>query len=528
MAGMFRPGSQDNPKTMIDIPAAVHDPHRIQFLKSYDILDTPPEPGFDDVVILARQVCKTPIALVSLVDRDRQWFKAASGLDSCETPISQSVCAHSLAQRETLNIPDLTKDERTRHNPLVTGEPFIRFYAGAPLITASGHAIGTVCVIDTAARVGGLAADQIAALEALARQVMTLLEQRRLIVAHADRTTELHDEMAERKLAQAAQQASEDRYRSLFNSLDAGFCVIEMKFDGSGVARDYRFVEVNEAFVRQTGLNDATGKSMRDLAPDHEQHWFDIYGKVALTGEPARFEHQAKALDKRWYDVHAFRIGASDAHQVAILFNDITRRRSAEQQQQMLHEELGHRMKNSMALVQAIASQTLRGAGDRAAVKAFTQRVQALSRAHDVLLQQSWASANLADVVGGAINAQADPARVAVSGPDVSLEPKAALSLSLLLHELATNAVKYGSLSVPDGIVEVNWRKQDDALVMAWTEKGGPPATPPERTGLGSRLIDIGMVGTSDVRKRFDTSGFSAEFRAPLNLIEYRIGSLHE
>jgi PAS domain S-box-containing protein len=513
---------------MTEIPAAVHDPQRIQLLKSYDILDTPPEPGFDDVVILARQICKTPIALVSLVDRDRQWFKAASGLDSCETPISQSVCAHSLEQRATLNIPDLTKDERTRHNTLVTGEPFIRFYAGAPLITASGHAIGTVCVIDTVARPGGLNADQMAALEALARQVMALLDQRRLIVAHAERTAELREEVTERKGAQAAQAVSEDRYRLLFNSLDAGFCVVELKFDEHGSPRDYRFVEVNDAFAKQTGLKDATGKWIRDLAPDLEQYWFDIYGKVALTGDPVRFEHQAKALDQRWYDVHAFRIGASGARQVAILFTDISQRRSADEQQQLLHEELGHRMKNSMALVQAIASQTLRGVPDRTAVKAFTQRVQALSHAHDILLQQSWASANLADVVIGAISAQADRARITVTGPDISLDPKAALSLSLLLHELATNAVKYGSLSVPDGIVEVNWRKHEDALVLAWTEKGGPPATAPERTGLGSRLIDIGMVGTSDVRKRFDISGFSAEFRAPLHLVEYRIGSLHE
>ena len=511
---------------MTSIPAAVDDPQRLDILRGYDILDTPPEPGFDDVVILARQICKTPIALVSLVDRDRQWFKAESGLDACETPIGQSVCAHSLAQRQTLNIPDLTQDERTRHNTLVTEEPFIRFYAGAPLITASGHAIGTVCVIDTVARPGGLDPEQLAALEALARQVITLLEQRRLIGAYAERKAELNEEMAERKVAQAGQQVSEGRYRSLFNSLDAGFCVIEMKFDGRNTPLDYKFVEINQAFVGQTGLQDASGKWMRDLAPDHEQHWFDIYGKVALTGEPARFEHEAKALN-RWYDVHTFRIGAPGAHQVAILFNDITRRRDAERQQMMLAEELGHRMKNSMALVQAIASQTLRGVTERDAVQAFTQRVQALSRAHDVLLQQSWASADLADVVTGTISAQADLARIAVSGPDINLDPKAALSLSLLLHELATNAVKYGSLSVPGGIVEVNWRKQDGTLAMAWIEKGGPPAKPPERTGLGSRLIDIGMVGTSDVRKRFDACGFSAEFRAPLHLIEYQIGSLH-
>jgi PAS domain S-box-containing protein len=512
---------------MTEIPAAVRDPQRLQVLEQYDVLDTPPEPGFDDVVALARQICKTPIALVSLVEHDRQWFKAVAGLAICETPINQSVCAHALAQHETLNIPDLTQDARTRENALVTGEPFIRFYAGAPLITSSGLVIGTICVIDTAPRPGGLDAGQIMGIEALARQVVTLLDQRRLIVLHDERASELREQIAERKIAQAALEASDDRYRSLFNSLDAGFCVIEMAFSEDGSPRDYRFVEVNGAFVDQTGLEEATGKWMRDLAPEHEAYWFETYGKVALTGEPVRFEHEAKALDHRWFDVRAFRIGTRARHQVAVLFNDITARRNAEQQQVMLNEELGHRMKNSMALVQAIASQTLRGAGDRIAVQAFNQRIAALSRAHDVLLQQSWTSADLADVVLGAISAHTDPARVSRSGPEVSLEPKAALSLSLLLHELATNAIKYGSLSVPDGVIRVDWRREDGVLVLDWEEQGGPPAEPPERTGLGSRLIDIGMVGTGAVRKTFGPSGFSAEFRAPLHLIEHQIGQLH-
>ena len=128
---------------------------------------------------------------------------------------------------------------------------------------------------------------------------------------------------------------------------------------------------------------------MRDLAPDHEAYWFEIYGKVALTGEPVRFEHEATALDHRWYDVRAFRIGPRAARQVAILFNDITVRRNAEQQQVMLNEELGHRMKNSMALVQAIASQTLRGAGDPRRGSRFQSAHRSAQPAHDVLLQQS-------------------------------------------------------------------------------------------------------------------------------------------
>ncbi|MCG7362762.1 PAS domain S-box protein [Roseomonas sp. ACRSG] len=122
---------------------------------------------------------------------------------------------------------------------------------------------------------------------------------------------------------------SEARYRTLFEAIDAGFCIIEMRFDARQVPVDYRFVEVNPAFERQTGLVEAAGRWMRDLAPDHEQHWFDIYGRVALTGEPVRFENAAAALG-RWYDVHAFRIGEPEERRVALLFNDISDRRRVE------------------------------------------------------------------------------------------------------------------------------------------------------------------------------------------------------
>jgi len=132
-------------------------------------------------------------------------------------------------------------------------------------------------------------------------------------------STDVHD----RKLAEAALKKSEARYRSLFNSIDEGFCIIEMLFDPDGHPCDYRFRELNRSFEKQTGLVDAVGKSMRELAPAHEAHWFEIYGRVAKTGEPARFENEARALG-RWYDVFASRIEEEDGPKVAVLFKDIT------------------------------------------------------------------------------------------------------------------------------------------------------------------------------------------------------------
>lgn len=134
------------------------------------------------------------------------------------------------------------------------------------------------------------------------------------------------DRTAEHGAAEALRN-SEARYRALFDNVDEGFCIIEMLFDRAGQPEDYRFLEVNAAFERQTGLRAAAGRRMRELAAAHEQHWFDIYGEVALTGEPRRFVNRAEALGGRWFDVYAFRIGRAEDRQVAILFSDVTERR---------------------------------------------------------------------------------------------------------------------------------------------------------------------------------------------------------
>jgi PAS domain S-box-containing protein len=140
-------------------------------------------------------------------------------------------------------------------------------------------------------------------------------------------------DITERKQSEEAVRRSEAQYRTLFETLIEGFCTIEMIFDAAGKPVDYRFLEINPAFVAQTGLHDAQGKRMRELAPDHEAHWFEIYGKVARTGEPVHFENEAKALG-RYYDVRAYRVGGPGSTTVAILFNDITERKGAQQKLQ--------------------------------------------------------------------------------------------------------------------------------------------------------------------------------------------------
>jgi len=147
-------------------------------LDSYRILDTVPEQSYDDLVRIASAICGTPMAMVSLIDRERQWFKAVRGLDAEQTPRDVSFCAHALHQPDDLFIvQDALADDRFFDNPLVTGDPNIRFYAGAPLVTPAGHAVGTLCVIDREPR--ALEPFQLEAMQGLSRQVVALMELRR-------------------------------------------------------------------------------------------------------------------------------------------------------------------------------------------------------------------------------------------------------------------------------------------------------------------------------------------------------------
>src|SRR5262245_55358403 len=140
--------------------------------------------------------------------------------------------------------------------------------------------------------------------------------------------------ITERRRIDEELRESEQKYRTLFDSIDEGFCTIEVLFDGNAKPVDYRFLQVNPSFERQTGIKTAVGRRMREIAPQHEEHWFEIYGRIALTGEPMRFENEARQLG-RWYDVYAFRLEDPKPQRVGILFNDITGRKRLERQLRM-------------------------------------------------------------------------------------------------------------------------------------------------------------------------------------------------
>jgi PAS domain S-box-containing protein len=496
---------------------------RLEVLDGYDILDSAPESGFDDAVLLARQICVTPIALVSFVASDRQWFKAGIGLEVCETPREQSICIHALKQPNTLVIPDLTQDDRTKNNPLVLGPPSVRFYAGALLKTVSGVPLGTICVLDYRPRPAGLDEEQQRALEALARQIMTLLELRiasgAMEAARRDKGKPNQCGDLESDRIGLILRNNEMRLRLAQEAGQIGSFEVDIASNEMAVTEQFcrtyglpvqPFIQANDVqkLIHPGDEHLVSSAATRSsgtvaLQAEYRIRRFDT-GQVAWISRRARLMSDAKGRPIRM-------VGT---------VQDITEKKQQEEQLRLLNEELGHRLKNMLTLVQAIASQTLKGATDKDSVRSFSRRIDALSSAHDVLLKQDWAVADMQLVVEGVLASHNDEQRITIGGPAISLGPKAALSLSLLLHELATNAVKYGALSARNGTVSVLWTKDEGNLELTWKEDGGPSVSPPTNSGLGSRLIALGLVGTANAVVNYEPEGISAKFLAPLDLIE--------
>jgi PAS domain S-box-containing protein len=301
----------------------------------------------------------------------------------------------------------------------------------------------------------------------------------------------------------------------------------------SEIAPDGRFLRVNEAICAITGFSREhllanmlfTHTHPDDADPDRQAFRKQVAGELDFYSVEKRFIRRDGRVI--WISVRSSPVRDATGRLLYLVrvVQDITERKAAEQRQRLLMDELNHRVKNTLATVQSLATQTVRGAATPSAFRErFEGRLIALSKAHDQLTMHHWESADLRELLSGSLAPYAGTTsdRVVLRGEDVVLRPRAVLTLAMAVHELTTNAAKYGALSVPGGRVEVQWRpatgKNDQAqLYIEWAEHGGPPVVEPEQHGFGSKLIEgsIAELG-GEARLVFQPGGLRCEIAIPV------------
>jgi PAS domain S-box-containing protein len=487
---------------------------RLHSLVSRLIVTPDVRTALQDTLEAAVQITGADMGHVQIVDRLSNALElvAQRGFDPeslapLRTVDSQSSTPwrRALASRKRVVIPDIVADPAGGPHIEVARRAGYRGVQSTPLISRDGRALGVLSTYYVEPRTPS--ERDLRLLDLYTQQAADYIDRRR----------------AEEEISSnvSARRVSDEKYRQLFESIDEGFCIVEVLFDGKGSARDYRFVDSNSAFEKNTGVAAVSGKTMRELAPKHEPVWVETFGRVARTGAPERFEALAEALG-RYFDVYAFRTGEPSQRRVAVLVRDVSERKAAEERQRLLLSELNHRVKNTLATVQSIANQTMMATPDPADfVERFRGRLAALADAHDLLAQSSWEGTELNSMIRKLLVADGDGDRIALAGPVVQLRPQPALSLSLVLYELGTNARKYGALSRPEGRVRISWsvaaRDGGPHLDLDWIERDGPSVPAPGRSGFGTALIEQGLKGVGGQSElRFDPGGILCRLLLPL------------
>lgn len=301
------------------------------------------------------------------------------------------------------------------------------------------------------------------------------------------------------------------------------------------IAPDGQFLRANESICAITGFDREellAGKLFTHTHPDDIDSDREAFRKQ-VAGELKFYSVEKRFIRKDgrvvWLSVRSSPVTAGDGHLLYVVrvVQDITERKASERRQKLLIDELNHRVKNTLATVQSLASQTARGAPTPAAFReGFEGRLIALSKAHDQLTAHHWENADLRDLLSGSLApyAGAAPDRLVLRGEDIVLRPRAVLTLAMAFHELTTNAAKYGALSAPGGRIEVRWQPVRGArdgrpeLRIDWVEQGGPAVVEPRRRGFGSKLIEGSIVAElgGSARLAFESTGLRCEIAIPL------------
>ncbi|RHW19019.1 PAS domain S-box protein [Sphingomonas gilva] len=471
-------------ETTLRIPVETSEENRTAVILAHDLSSETGDEKLDAITRFAAALCGAPIALVSLVEKDRQRFLGRTGLDVTETPRETSFCAHAMLGSEPMIVSDATRDPRFANNPLVTGPTGIRFYAGMPLISEEGVPLGALCVIDRVPR-GGLTPLQKQGLRVLADDVMARLETRR----HA-------------RVARAAFDESEVKFRVLADTMPQ--MVWSTRPDGY---HDYYNARWYEFTGMPPGSTDGEGWNGMFHPEDQERAW-EVWRHSLATGDPYQVEYRLRhrSGEYRWTLGRALPI-RNEAQEIIRWFGtctDIHEHKLAMEEREVISQELSHRIKNIFSVIAGLIGFAARADPQFAeTAKGLRERVLALGRAHDFVRPHSSKSrpSSAPNSLMGLLEQLFAPyentpgERVAVSGEDAAIDDRSATPFALLFHELATNAAKYGALSNDDGRVSLSIAGYSNALWIVWKETGGPPVKrKPANAGFGSQLLELSAV----------------------------------
>lgn len=463
---------------------------RARTIAAHDVESLRDHAQLTGITDFAAALCEAPTALVSLVEERRQTFLARTGLDASETPRETSFCAHAMLGDRIMIVPDARADPRFADNPLVTGAPFIRFYAGAPLVADDGVPLGSLCVIDSTPR-DGLTPLQRQGLATLAEAVMARLRDSR--DAASWRAAEAD--------AKTALNLSEDRFRVLADAMPQ--MVWSTRPDGY---HDYFNARWYEFTGMARGATD--GEAWNEVFhPDDRARADAVWRHSLATGEPYQVEYRLRHQrgDYRWALGRALPL-RDDAGVIVRWFGtctDVHEQKLASEEREVIAQELSHRIKNIFSVVAGLVAFTARARPGFAEIADdLRARIHALGRAHDFVRPHSARSRPVAipNTLHGLLDELFRPyqgvtPRITVSGEDIAVDDRSATPLALLFHELATNATKYGALLRDDGRVAVEIVCRDDAVILCWTETGGPTVPAPgAHKGFGTQLIELSAI----------------------------------
>lgn len=485
--------------------AARREALRLETLREYRLMDTEREPAFDRVTRLVADLFDMPVALISLIGEGREWIKSAHGYELAEMRPEFCFCRYVVADDRPLIVPDALEDTRFCDHALVTGEPFVRFYAGVPLRAHNGAIIGTLCLIDRAPH-AGLTEHELARMEDFAAIIMAEADLRRI--------------GAERDEAR----------RMLEHALD---------FSGTAIWQfDPRTEEMRwQGAVAQTfGADFATAlthvEGVLDRIPAEDREAVRAALRESIAGGTSyavehRYAHPERGL--RWIAARGdWDVWADDAKLTGVSI-DVTEQKSRQENANLLMRELHHRMRNLFATVSAIISLTRHAARDvDDYVERIGSRLDALNRAQNVLLGANFMTGSMHALMR---EVQASFPRVDWSGPDLLLPENALVAMALLFNELATNAAKHGALTSEGGRVDIVWAQDPEdgpeggaeqgrerLFRLRWTESGGDgTVVAPDRTSFGTLLMERSVRNNlgGTIERRWAPTGLVVDVTLP-------------